>query len=392
MRKLTADFIHTVSGNVLTDSVLVLNDQGEILSIDPINAHDPITIERFAGRLIPGFVNAHCHLELSHMKGRVATGTTLLPFLKNVVQFRNIDQAEIDAAIVAADLEMWENGIQAVGDICNKSDTAATKHISPIRYYSFVEMFDFLQDQLAETTFDQYYAAYSEQASGNGNEKSCVPHAPYTVSKSLFQKINTANTSPKTVSIHNQETPHENSLFVNKTGAFLDFFRDFGMDMSTFQPSGKRSIHYALAHMDPQHRTLFVHNTTCETSDLTAAHEWSDHTYWATCPNANLYIENRLPNYQLFLDLDARVCVGTDSLTSNWQLSILDEIKTIAKYASYVDFETLLRWATLNGAQALGFDEDLGSFEIGKKPGVLLLNNREQQAIINDATQIKRLV
>ena len=99
--------------------------------------------------------------------------------------------------------------------------------------------------------------------------------------------------------------------------------------------------------------------------------------FWATCPNANLYIENKLPNYQHFLETQATVCVGTDSLTSNWQLSILDEIKTILKLQSYLTFDTVLEWATINGAKALGFDHELGSIEIGKTPGLVLLEHNE---------------
>ncbi|MEY4906115.1 MAG: hypothetical protein RLZZ292_3930, partial [Bacteroidota bacterium] len=113
---------------------------------------------------------------------------------------------------------------------------------------------------------------------------------------------------------------------------------------------------------------------------------------WATCANANLYIENRLPNYQLFLDADARMTIGTDSLTSNWQLSVLEELKTIQRFQSYVPTETLLRWATLHGAQALGFDQDLGSLEIGKTPGVNLLKNLGKNNTIEAKTIVKRLV
>ena len=126
-------------------------------------------------------------------------------------------------------------------------------------------------------------------------------------------------------------------------------------------------------------------------SDINSAHEWSDQVYWVTCANANLYIENRLPNYQYFLDTNARLTIGTDSLTSNWQLCILDELKTISKYQSYVPFETLLRWATLNGAEALGFDDTLGSIEVGKSPGLNLVNLNEAGRIGED-TFVKRLV
>ena len=166
----------------------------------------------------------------------------------------------------------------------------------------------------------------------------------------------------------------------------------FGISLEAFEATGLTSIHYALAHLNPANRTLFVHNTLTTRADIQAAQDWSEHVYWTTCPNANLYIENRLPNYQLFLDAGARVTIGTDSLTSNWQLSVLEEMKTIARYQSYVPVETLLRWATLNGAQALGFDDTLGSLEPGKTPGVLLLQGMSPDGKLNAATTVRRLV
>jgi len=326
------------------------------------------------------------------MKGKVATGTTLIPFITNVVQKREAAEAVIQAAIKTADEEMRKNGIVAVGDISNQPDTFAQKSRSEIRYYNFIEMFDFLQEGDAQKTYDQYRAVYDALDLPENHEKTCVPHAPYSVSTSLFRLINTANGSAqKTVSIHNQETLPENELFEHGTGGFVDFYGGFGISLDKFQPNHKSAIHYALAHLDPAHRTLFVHNTLTTRADIEAAQAWSPHVYWATCPNANLYIENRLPNYQAFLDTHARMTIGTDSLTSNWQLSILEEMRTILRFQSYLDFETVLRWATLNGAEALGFEQDLGSLEIGKTPGVNLLNINGKLEL-NEKTQVQVIV
>jgi cytosine/adenosine deaminase-related metal-dependent hydrolase len=137
---------------------------------------------------------------------------------------------------------------------------------------------------------------------------------------------------------------------------------------------------------------LFVHNTLTTRSEIEAAANWSQQVYWATCPNANLYIENRLPDYSAFLETNARMTIGTDSLTSNWQLSILEELKAIARYQSYVPFQHLLRWATLNGAEALGFDDTLGSLQPGKSPGILLLNGVEDGWKLSQAATVKRLM
>jgi cytosine/adenosine deaminase-related metal-dependent hydrolase len=352
--------------------VLITNDEGEILSLEPLSQHDPSAVEHLGGILIPGFVNTHCHLELSHMKGKVNTGTGLIPFITGVVTQRNAPAEAIAEAIEQAEAEMLAGGIVALGDISNTIDTFPQKARGRMRYHTFLELFDFLQEQGAEKTYQDGLAVYQQLALAAGSKASIVPHAPYSVSKSLFEKINAGNPdSGVTISIHNQETPPEQSLFLDKTGGFLEFYGNFGISLEAFQATGKTSIHYALAHMNPLNRTLFVHNTLSSAEDIQAAQAWSPHTYWATCPNANLYIENRLPNYQVFLDTQARVTIGTDSLTSNWQLSVLEELKTIARYQSYVPFHDLLRWATLNGAQALGFDDTLGSFDKGKTPGIV---------------------
>ena len=392
MRKLTADYIFPVVGAPVRQGVVVVDEAGSVLSVDAREEHDPATLEVHKGVIVPGFVNTHCHLELSHMKGRVDTGTGLLPFLQQVVKFRDIPMEEILDAIDRADKEMYEEGIVAVGDISNKTDTAARKTESPIRYYTFVEMFDFLQDTMAGQTFDNYKEVYDAQAAGNGNKKTAVPHAPYTVSPTLFEKINALNPdTDSTVSIHNQETVHENQFFLTKEGGFVDFYNAFGFSVEQLKPTGQPSIYYAMQHMNPACRTLFVHNTMTTAEDIQAAQAWSDKVYWATCANANLYIENRLPDYKAFLDNGARMTIGTDSLTSNWQLSVLEEMKAIAKYQSYVPFETLLQWATLNGAEALGYEAELGSIEPGKAPGLNLLS-MDESLKLEASTQVQRLV
>jgi cytosine/adenosine deaminase-related metal-dependent hydrolase len=396
MRILSADYIHTGHGEVLTDTAIVLDPSGKIIDIQGVSNFEAGQVEKLNGSIIPGLINTHCHLELSHMKGKVATGTGLIPFISNVVSFRDVPQEQILQAIQDADEYMYNNGIVAVGDISNKADTRAQKDKSKIAYYTFVEMFDFLQDDWAENEFHKYHQVYVDQARQGNNQVSCVPHAPYTVSPSLFNKINEVNKETVTVSIHNQETPPENELFQTGGGQFQDFYKGFNIPLTKFKANGKPSIHYALEHMDPKHRTLFVHNTLTTKEDIAAANAWSKQVYWATCPNANLYIENRLPNYQHFMDSKAKLTIGTDSLTSNWQLSVWEEMKTIYKYQSYVDFPTLLRWATINGAEALGMDTDLGSIEIGKTPGLNLVElgvdkKEEPSFTLDSSSSIRRI-
>lgn len=143
MRKFSADWVYPVSSPPLPRAVVVTDEQGKILTIEPRESHDPSSVDIRPGILCPGFVNTHCHLELSHMKGKVDTGTGLIPFITGVVTQRNAAAELIQDAIERAEAEMLAGGIVAVGDISNVPDTFAVKSRGRPRWYTFVELFDF---------------------------------------------------------------------------------------------------------------------------------------------------------------------------------------------------------------------------------------------------------
>ena len=151
MRFLSADLIFPVHTKPIPNGILVIGPNGsvkDVLSEDDANAPEKSRVERFDGILCPGFINAHCHLELSHMKGVVPEKTGLPDFIMQIVGRRHENAEQKADAIKMADEEMWRSGIQAVGDICNTADTLDTKTKSRIEYHSFVEVFSF--DSLLE--------------------------------------------------------------------------------------------------------------------------------------------------------------------------------------------------------------------------------------------------
>ena len=375
MNKISADYIFNPPVGFLQNKVIIYDDQGRVLALENRDVHDLSSIQMKQGILSPGFINTHCHLELSHMKGKIDSGTKLIPFIKKIVTQRDELSEKIQDSIALADREMYENGIVAVGDISNTPDSFKVKSNSKVRYYTFIECFDFMQEDQAQHHFTQYLEIYDKMECKAGDQKALVPHAPYSVSKNLFQLINQFNRGQnRTISIHNQETEAEVEMFRDNRGEMIDFFENFGISMKSFYSDFEDSIYYAISQMDATQKSLFVHNTLTGKDDIESTANWSENVYWATCANANLYIENRLPAYNLFMASEARMTIGTDSLASNWQLCLLEEIKTINKYQSHIPFETLLTWATINGAKALGFDTDLGSFDKGKRPGIVHLN------------------
>jgi cytosine/adenosine deaminase-related metal-dependent hydrolase len=115
--------------------------------------------------------------------------------------------------------------------------------------------------------------------------------------------------------------------------------------------------------------------------DILFANEYAKENHltliYCLCPNANLYIENRLPPIELFIKHNCHLVIGTDSYSSNWQLSIAKEIQaitTVPRLKAVAPLAQVLKWATINGAKALQWDDELGSFEKGKKPAVVLID------------------
>jgi aminodeoxyfutalosine deaminase len=356
-------------------------------------------VQHFDGILSPGFINAHCHLELSHMKGLIPEHTGLVDFVFKVISERHFTIEEILAAIEKADTEMFENGIVAVGDICNNTLTIPQKQKSKIHYHNFIETSGF-PPSVAATRFQRSIDFYTQYKQSFANS-SIVPHAPYSVSPELFSMID-GFPNNNVLTIHNQETAEENELFEKGAGDFKRLYEKLGIDISFFNPSGKTSLQTYLPYLKNYESLILVHNVHTNKADInflklqqTANSKQS--TLLCLCPNANLYITNTLPDLSLFSQPPSGfstadgVVLGTDSLASNHQLSILEEIKNLQKHFPSIELKTLLQWATINGAKALQMDNELGSFEKGKKPGIVLIEGLQKNYLAPNSTSTRIL-
>ena len=345
-------------------------------------------IQSFEGILTPGFVNAHCHLELSHMKDMIPAHTGLQEFVKQIVSLRQIDAEKIQDAIVAAENEMYANGIVAVGDISNTLDTLPQKAKHHLAYYTFVELYD-LDPTRAQ---DKLNAGLENQKTFEQNciRASLVPHAPYSVTSSLW-KLLSDHFGAHTISMHNQETPDENEFFKSKTGSFLGMYERTKVSLDFFEPTGLSSLQSVLPIFKNATTSILVHNSFTNADDIATVKKQMPNTFWCLCPNANQYIEQTMPPIELLRAGGANIIVGTDSYASNWSLNILDELKTIQKHNPAIPLEEMLGWATLNGAHALQMNKHLGSFETGKKPGVVLIENIKDGHYLNAAVS-KRIL
>ncbi len=349
-------------------------------------------IERFDGILSPGFINCHCHLELSHMRGHIPKHTGLVDFVLKVVNERHYEEPEILSAIEKAEEEMLHNGIVAVGDICNNTLTIPQKLKGRLMYHNFMEASGF-PPPVAETRFNRsadFYNEYSKRLPSN----SIVPHAPYSVSPDMFRMINEFPGNDL-LTMHNQEIAEENELFKKGTGDLLRMYAKMGIDVSFFKPSGKSSLQTVLPCFTNKQSLILVHNVCTSEEDIDFLKPQTSNpkpqTFFCLCPNANLYISNKLPDVMMFITKGVDIVLGTDSLASNDQLSILEEMKTIQENAAQVDLASLLQWATVNGARALQMNDVLGSFEKGKRPGIVLIENTSGLRLTEPSSSIRIL-
>ncbi|MGC4100483.1 amidohydrolase family protein [Ferruginibacter sp.] len=397
-RKFTAGHIFNGHTMLPAGHVLITDEKGVVDNIVSIeDAGDGIEV--LDGILSPGFINAHCHLELSHLKGRIPQHTGLVDFVFKIITERHFAEEEILAAIATAEDEMIRNGIVAVGDICNNTLTIAQKKLQRLLYHNFIEVAGFVP-LLANERFEKAQAILKEFQENvqfsmfNVQLSTISPHAPYSVSGELFGLINAA-TEKNIVTIHNQETVAEEEFIKSKQGDFLRLYEKLGVDISFFAPTGKSSLQSWYPHLNKDQSIIHVHNVTTTAADISFAKlstfNFQLSTFFCLCPNANLYITNSLPDVNMLVQQQCNIVLGTDSLASNHQLDILAEIKTLHTNFPGLPLEMLLQWATINGARALQMDNVLGSFEKGKQPGIVLIKHTDGMQLGDAANSIRIL-
>ncbi|NCD70446.1 amidohydrolase family protein [Mucilaginibacter agri] len=386
MKSYRADYVFSIDADPIKNGIVTVDDAGKIVAVGNQPPPDA-PVEQLSGILCPGFINTHCHLELSHLKDKVSKSTGLVDFIRHVQQFRNVDRSEAIEATLKADAEMYENGIVAVGDISNSNISLEAKKQSKLYYHTFIELFSFLPEN-AKTVFDNGLELVKEFKPLSA---SITPHAPYSVSKDLFKLLREyCETHPNLISIHNQECEDENKLYRYKTGKFLELYEGFGIDISYFKPQARNSLQTIIPLLTNKQKILLVHNTCTNLKDIYFIKRFDRQINWCFCPGANLYIEGRLPKTELFLEQGFNITLGTDSLASNTSLNLLEEMRLLQDQVPSITLSRLLKWGTINGAQYLGIDDEKGSLTVGKTPGLNLISDLDGFKITAD-TRVKRI-
>lgn len=374
---ISADWIFTNIGKPIKRGSIKIDNSGKILNIYSTEETKNQKIDYlYSGFLVPGFINAHCHLELSFAVARIERDKGINEFINRVEILKKETAEEQKKSAIEMAMEILEEeGIMAVGDICNTDLTLESKtNHKDILFRNFIEVYG-LDPQFAEEKM-----MFARQLKSKFENSSIVPHATYSLSKELFDLIESEISITDIISIHNQESEAESQYFNTGDGEMADRFRNWNLPKPNFIPSGRSPMSTLAEFFRIENNSIIlIHNTFSTKYDIEEIALKYPNSWFCFCPSSNLFIENQLPKIGNFSEVEDKICLGTDSLASNDTLSILHEMKLIAKENPELKIENLIKWATINGAKALGFDDQLGSFEEGKRPGINLIEEVDSE-------------
>ena len=347
------------------------------------------------GALVPGFVNGHCHVELSHLHKKFVKGTGMAGFIDQINALRDWAGREKKQELVKEWMDrMWERGVSAMADISNDDSSFYIKASHPLYTRTFLEVFG-SEPEMCEGVMKEV-TDLNAVADAAGIDAAPTPHSCYTMSPQLLSASAAAGLAKGWLSYHSQESQEEEDLLLTGTGAMYENRKRSGM--STPPVTGESSLKYfisRLAQAKPapyNEHILLVHNVCLQQGDIDAAKEVMKNVYWAICPLSNIFIHNALPPISLMRKNNLDIIVGTDSLSSNDDLDIVKELVCIHENFPEVPMSEILKWACLNGARFLAKEDHLGSISEGKRPGIVLVKNIDTEGNLTKESISERLI
>ena len=380
---------------VLKRGYVLLNSENEVVEVGELTEECEDT-EFYSGILCPGFVNAHCHVELSHLVGMFEQATGMSGFINQINAMReNVGKEGRIKALEAQMDKMYREGVSAMADISNCSESFECKSKSPMYTRTFLELFG-SEPKDAQDVLESG-KSLAQVAKEYGIDAAITPHSCYTMSPQLLAMAAQEGLRSGFLSYHSQESHEEEELIRTGTGALAENYK--GRGLSTPPVTGKPALTYFIDRLlsfsksPVEGNVLLVHNVAIDQESIDYAKEHLANPYFAICPLSNIFIHRALPPLNLMRENNLKICLGTDSLSSNTILSIVKEIECIHKNFPQIPLVEILEWACSNGAQMLGKQDVLGSFEPGKKPGVVLLENIDWENFkLTEKSTARRLV
>lgn len=395
MEKVAARYIYTLDGDgPIRDGYVEYGPDGVVAGVGQCS--DPDSEKTFIeGAVVPGFVNAHCHVELSYMWKLFRKGTGMAGFIDQINALRDTKPMEEKLEDIRFRMDqMWERGVSAMADISNCADSFAIKKESPMYTRTFLEVFGTEPEDCPEVI--KAVLELQRKAESFGLDAAPTPHACYTMSPELLTASSREGLKSGFLSFHSQETQEEEDMLKFGRGPMWDNRKAAGMSVPPV--CGKSSLLYfidRLAEVHPapfKENILLVHEVCMDQEGIDAVKRVMEHPFIALCPCSNLFIHNALPDVPLMRKNGLKLTVGTDSLSSNDDLDIVRELLCLQEHFEGLELNELLTWACLNGAAFLSKEDTLGSIKVGKKPGLVAIENLDADGRLTVGSHSHRIV
>ena len=392
MKRIAAQFVYALDGRDPIRNGYVEYDEndGTIIGVGACSEGEEV----LPGAIVPGFVNCHCHVELSHLHKKFRKGTGMAGFIDQINELRDWAGNDVKARLVREWMDkMWKDGVSAMADISNDESSFEVKKNHKMYTRTFLEVFGSEPEMCDGVMKD--VVELNAKADEAVIDAAPTPHSCYTMSPQLLSASAAAGLERGYVSYHSQESQEEEDLLLTGSGAMYENRKRSGM--STPPVTGESSLKYfidrlAVAKPAPyEEHILLVHNVCLAQSDVDAAKEVMKNVYWAVCPLSNIFIHNALPPIPLMMKNDLKVVVGTDSLSSNDDLDMVKELYCLHANFPEVPMTKLLEWACCNGAEFLK-KEELGSLSAGKRPGIVLVNDIDAEGNLTAQSWSERII
>ena len=393
--RIAASYVYTLDADEpIKNGYVEYDDEGTVLKVGVCEDKD--SEDKFLdGAIVPGFVNAHCHVELSHLHGKFRKGTGMAGFIDQINELRDWAGREAKIVLVKEWMDkMWADGVSAMADISNDDSSFEVKAVHPMYTRTFLEVFG-SEPEMCDGVMKEV-TELNKLADKAGIDAAPTPHSCYTMSPQLLSASAAAGLEKGYLSYHSQESQEEEDLLMSGSGAMYENRKRSGM--STPPVTGESSLKYfldRLAAAKPapyNEHILLVHNVCLGQSDIDAAKSVMNNVYWAICPLSNIFIHNALPPIPLMRANGLAVMVGTDSLSSNEDLDMVKELVCLHENFPEVPMGELLEWACANGARFLSKDNVLGSLTPGKKPGLVFIGNLDANGELTSASRSERII
>jgi cytosine/adenosine deaminase-related metal-dependent hydrolase len=366
-----ADWVLPIAGDPIRGGWVAI-ERGRIAAVSSSPTSGAVDLG--SAVILPALVNAHTHLELSYLRDVVPPAARLLDWIAAIMAARRRYADPRDPAILAAARsaidESRRSGTGLVGDVSNTLVTVPLLRGAGMAARVFYELIGFnLADPWARVR--QARAQLDGEDGGDDIRVALAPHAPYSVSPDLFSAIrDDLNAQPGDVStVHLGESPEEVEFIAEGTGAWRDLLVTLGVWTDAWKAAGVSPVQYLADMGFLDSRVLVVHGVQLEGDDLARLRALG--TTVVSCPRSNRYVGVGDPPLEAFYAMGVTVAFGTDSLASVDDLNLFGELALARQLAPRVPARTLLKSATRCGAAALGFGDEFGTIEVGKRAALI---------------------